>query len=191
MVRVIRLVRPDPTGRSAWSSCLEDLAEGPKDGSGYMLGDVVDASESGFSQYLEQRLGEEDVSRRLPPGRVHCSYRWIVDGAPESGELATGVLGFVAVRHALTPFLFDVAGHIGYCVRPSRRREGIAGQALLAALALADELSVSPVLVTCHDDNSASRATIERAGGEFDDVRRGHRRYWFGASPRPSKSLDV
>lgn len=96
----------------------------------------------------------------------------------------------IRVIQLVRPDLFDVAGHVGYCVRPSRRREGIAGLSLQAALSLADELSIAPVLVTCLEDNAASRATLERAGGDFDDVRQGHRRYWFGAAPRPATPLD-
>ena len=34
------------------------------------------------------------------------------------------------------------------------------------------------VLVTCDEDNAASRATIEGVGGAYEDSRVGTRRYW-------------
>jgi predicted acetyltransferase len=41
---------------------------------------------------------------------------------------------------------------------------------------------IDPVLVTCDLDNVGSRRVIEGAGGVFDDVREGKRRYWVPTS---------
>jgi predicted acetyltransferase len=35
------------------------------------------------------------------------------------------------------------------------------------------------VLLTCDEDNAGSRATIEGAGGTYEDSRAGKRRYWI------------
>ncbi|MEZ5097877.1 MAG: GNAT family N-acetyltransferase [Nocardioides sp.] len=109
--------------------------------------------------------------RRRSPSRVHCSYRWIAD----DGDL----VGFLAIRHALNDFLREEGGHIGYSVRPSRRREGHATLALALALAEARALGIERALVTCDTDNVASARTIERNGGVLEDVRHGKRRYWI------------
>jgi predicted acetyltransferase len=52
------------------------------------------------------------------------------------------------------------------------------------ALVVARAAGVEDVLVTCDDDNAASAAIIERAGGVLEDVRArpdgiGMRRYWI------------
>ena len=107
------------------------------------------------------------------PGRVHCSYYWIVEDGQEE------ILGFLAIRHDLNDFLFNYGGHIGYSVRPSARRRGIATAALAESLRLAPALGIEDVLVTCVEDNKASRAVIEANEGRYEDSRDGFRRYWF------------
>jgi predicted acetyltransferase len=92
-------------------------------------------------------------------------------------------LGRITLRHELTDALLTWGGHIGYAVRPSARRRGHASAALRRMLALAGDRGIDPVLVTCDLDNSASRLVIEGAGGEFEDVREGKRRYWVPAGP--------
>lgn len=41
------------------------------------------------------------------------------------------------------------------------------------------EADINPVLITCHNTNPASRATILSQGGVLEDVRRGVERYWL------------
>lgn len=89
-------------------------------------------------------------------------------------------VSFLAIRHRLNDFLLELGGHIGYSVRPSRRREGHAGAALALAVREArDHLDLRHVLVTCDEDNVASLRTIESTGGILEDTRQGKRRYWI------------
>lgn len=107
-------------------------------------------------------------------------YFWITDAADPGPEPAGGSLvGFLAFRHRLNPWLLEQGGHIGYSVRPSRRREGHARRALAHAVRRAPELGVERVLVTCDVANRASAATIEANAGVLEDVRAGLRRYWI------------
>ncbi len=99
-----------------------------------------------------------------------CSYFWVTDGHE--------VIGSLAVRHELSAWLLEEGGHIGYSIRPSRRREGHASRALALALDRARDLGLDRVLITCDLDNEPSRRTIERNGGVLEDVRAGKRRYW-------------
>jgi predicted acetyltransferase len=107
-------------------------------------------------------------------GRVRCTYRWIVEG--------DRVLGGIALRHELNDFVLRV-GHIGYGIRPSSRRRGLATWALGRTLEEARVLGLDRVLITCEVDNIASMKTIERHGGILDDVRDTEhgtvRRYWI------------
>ena len=97
------------------------------------------------------------------------------------------ILGFIAIRHRLTTYLFDQGGHIGYSVRPSARRQGIASAALELGLTEARGLGISPVLVTCDEDNVASRRTIEKAGGQYENSVEGKRRYWIDDGTMPAR----
>jgi predicted acetyltransferase len=74
-------------------------------------------------------------------------------------------------------------GHIGYGIRPSGRRRGLATWALGRMLDQARRLGLARVLIVCEAGNLASAKTIERHGGVLEDVRdTGHgtvRRYWI------------
>ncbi|NYE37802.1 putative acetyltransferase [Nocardioides cavernae] len=105
---------------------------------------------------------------------VPCTTLWWVDGDAYIGRLA--------IRHVLNDFLLEVGGHIGYDVRPTRRREGHATLMLQQALPWARELGIDPALVTCDLDNVGSVRVIEAAGGVLEDVRGVKRRYWVPTS---------
>lgn len=116
-----------------------------------------------FDVWVETLLVEADASYPVPEGRVTATTLWIV----EDGNY----LGAVNLRHYLDDFLREVGGHIGYGIRPSARRRGLARMALDAALARAARLGLDRVLVTCGVDNEGSRRTIETAGGVLEDIR--------------------
>jgi predicted acetyltransferase len=101
---------------------------------------------------------------------VTATSLWIV----EDDE----VLGRVSLRHALTPFLLEMAGHIGYAVRPSARRRGVATRALALTLPHAAARGIDPALVTCDVTNIGSRKVIEANGGVLEDERNGKLRFW-------------
>lgn len=138
-----------------------------------------DVTSQGCAAFVELLLSYADHATELPDGMVHCDYYWIVDEQPESADRTDEVVGFLALRHELNAFLLEEGGHIGYAVRPTRRRQGHATRALGLAVARAAELGLGRLLVTCDDDNRASAATIVANGGVLEDVRRGKERYWI------------
>ena len=90
------------------------------------------------------------------------------------------MLGGIVLRH----FFDDSVGHIGYGVRPTARRRGLASWALGQMLEEARvALSVDRVLIPCLADNRASARTIERNGGVLEGIRSTEhgpvRRYWI------------
>jgi predicted acetyltransferase len=113
----------------------------------------------------------EDAPRRA--GFVPCTTYWYVDGATWIGRLA--------VRHRLTPFLHEQGGHVGYDVRAALRCRGHATAMLRAALPRVAALGIDPVLITCDEDNTASRKVIETCGGLLEDRRGNKLRFWVPA----------
>ena len=67
---------------------------------------------------------------------------------------------------------------IGYWVRASEVRRGIATEALRLVLPECRALGIDPALLTCDTDNAGSARVIEANGGVLEDVRSGKRRYW-------------
>ena len=74
----------------------------------------------------------------------------------------------INVRHELSPALREVGGHIGYCVAPAHRRQGVASAMLAAVLPRCRALGIERALVTCDATNQGSRKTIERNGGVLE-----------------------
>ena len=99
----------------------------------------------------------------VPEGRVVSTQFILTD---ETGR----IYGMLQVRHVLSEYLRNFAGHIGYSVRPSERRKGYAKRMLSMALEFCKrELGLPRVLVACLVENEASRRTILSCGGVFEE----------------------
>ncbi|MBW4030259.1 MAG: GNAT family N-acetyltransferase [Acidobacteria bacterium] len=127
-----------------------------------------------WPQYLEL-LGDLRSDRNLTQGQVPAA----VLAADVDGLL----VGRVSVRFRLNDYLATYGGHIGFAVIEEHRRKGYATEMLYQAIRLANENGISPVLLTCDDDNIGSAAVIEHCGGILestgpDEVGVIFRRYW-------------
>lgn len=111
---------------------------------------------------------------RSPLSQAGFPYWWIVEGDT--------ILGAIALRHRLNDRLLRVLGQIGYGIRPSARRRGLATWALGQVLSTARTYGLDRVLIVCDAGNVASAGVIERQGGVLEDVRDSEygriRRYW-------------
>ena len=78
-----------------------------------------------------------------------------------------GLLNFrpEAMSH---PMLKVYGGHIGYSVKPTKRKMGIGTRMLKDFLPIAKNYGLKEVLVTCHEDNDGSRNIILNNGGVFE-----------------------
>jgi predicted acetyltransferase len=79
------------------------------------------------------------------------------------------IVGKVSVRHELNDYLRNIGGHIGYGVLNEHRGKGYASQMLEGALGYCRSLGLSRVLVTCDENNLASRKVIEKNGGVLEN----------------------
>ena len=118
--------------------------------------------------------------RDLPPDRVGEDKFWLVDDEKKY------FIGEIAIRHRLNDALARRGGHIGYGVRYSEWNRGYGTKMLALALEKAKEMHISPVLITCNDDNLASARVMEKNGfvlgdkinTSIDGEERLTRRYW-------------
>lgn len=81
------------------------------------------------------------------------------------------VVGMIQLRHELNDFLFQYGGHIGYSLCPSERRKGYAKEMLRQCLLYCRTRGMDRVLISCLEDNVASRKTILSQGGVYEDTR--------------------
>jgi predicted acetyltransferase len=166
------LIAPTTRLHTAFLECRDDWGPGlHEDGFGLGADDDVD-SPDGFAAWVRKRLWLAHPAGTPCPAEKHASARWIV----EDGR----VLGGIALRHKFD----DEIGHIGYGVRPSARRRGLASWALGEMLGEARAaLGLDRVLIPCLAGNLASARTIERNGGVLegfrDSVHGPVRRYWI------------
>ncbi len=147
----------------------------------------------GFAFLREQRPGESWADY---VGRVGGWRRGVAlpEGYVPSAFLVAAVgddiVGRAGVRFSDGGEVLTRNGHVGYGVRPAFRRHGYATEMLRQGVVVARAQGVGRVLVTCDDDNVASAAVIERAGGvedapHVDAVRGTKRRFWI--EPRPDE----
>jgi predicted acetyltransferase len=158
----------------SWAECVREFGTETVHGSGIwnLTDGVLDPTPEACAFLIEKAAQEADLTQPPPEGRVHCDQYWVTD--------EDEVIGFVSFRHDLgNEFLRTEGGHIGYSIRPTRRRRGHASRALGLALDRARELGLDRVLVTCDVPNLGSARTIESQGGVFESVVNGKRRYWI------------
>lgn len=85
-------------------------------------------------------------------------------------EADNKLVGVIQVRHYFNDYLEKFGSHIGYSVRPSERRKGYATEMLELILPYCKELGLDKVLVTCLEDNEASRRVIKHNGGVYEST---------------------
>lgn len=129
-----------------------------------------------FPQYLTE-LELKARGEGLPQNRVQSSTFWLIDSDEYIGRLS--------IRHYLNEYLLNYGGHIGYDIRPSRRKRGYGGQILGLGLQEAKKIGLERALLTCKETNTASQKIIEKYGGKLEDIRYHiqknsyYKRYWI------------
>jgi predicted acetyltransferase/GrpB-like predicted nucleotidyltransferase (UPF0157 family) len=150
-----RLIAPDVGYEASYRQAVAELvAEGRSDEAAGLENPTFDA----FVEHLRDLANGVG----LPHGFVAGSTFWLVEDSE--------YLGRVDVRHELTDALRRFGGHVGYLIRPSRRRQGYGTLALALALPECSALGLDRALVTCDVNNLASRRIIEHNRGMLEDV---------------------
>ncbi|MFA6729700.1 MAG: GNAT family N-acetyltransferase [Eubacteriales bacterium] len=106
------------------------------------------------------------------------------------------ILGMINFRHYLNDHLAEIGGHIGYCVRPSERGKGYAKTMLSLCLNQCREFGLEKILLTCDENNVASKRTILACGGVFEITaihdEKAVERYWIALlhTPKPPRNTQ-
>ena len=184
--RVLQLVGPTQRLHAAWSQAHAEWGDGShEDGFGLRPSDDV-VTPTGFATWLARLAAESDPEQTTARGRHRCTYRWIVED--------DRVLGGIVLRQG-DDDLVSWAGHIGYGVRPSARRRGVATWALREMSAVARDHGLGRVLAVCAVDNTASARVIERSGGVLEGIGETPfgpaRRYWIDLRPAGPRAVAV
>ena len=153
----MELARPSTEYQDSYIKAIEEMR-----GEDRLIRLDFDLAEKDFAAFVKD-LNERSEGKGLPPGYVSETIYWLVDG----GEY----IGRISIRHSLTEHLREVGGHIGYDIRPSKRKFGYGTKILELVLPKARDLGLDRVLLTCDETNTASRKIIESNGGVLEDKR--------------------
>ncbi len=145
----MRLVKPTVKYKRSFQNGLKEFL-------------IVDKRSEGDPATVEEYISKTKYHERgihLPKGIVPASTFWLIDN--------NTFIGRVSIRHKLNKNLRNFGGHIGYAIRPSKRKKGYGNKILELALQEAKKLKLQKVLITCDDTNRASQKIIEKKQGEI------------------------
>jgi predicted acetyltransferase len=111
---------------------------------------------------LIRRLERAKDPATVTPGELPYEDFWLMNGEEWIGKLT--------LRTTINELYLHAGGHIGYEIRPSRRRLGYGTALLRLGLEKAKERGLTHVLLTCDETNLGSRKIIEANGGQLENV---------------------
>ena len=154
------LVKPDLTWFGQYNDMMAEWqADGSQIAPWFLDAPFTDIGEfAGFVRMLD------NCTHGAADPRYAATSSYFV--ADENGRL----VGAASLRHYLTVEGFRTWGHIGYGVRPSERRKGYAVRILRLMLEEAAKMKILRVLVGVHEENTASRRTVEKCGGVLENT---------------------
>lgn len=114
-----------------------------------------------FERFLHNLRTQQDWTK-LAPYVVPQRHFWLID--------EDEFIGILSLRCGPDETFIRISGHVGYQIRPSKRRHGYGKELLRQGLQKAKELGFARVLLTCDEDNIASKKVIESNGGQFENA---------------------
>jgi len=152
----MRLVLPSTQYKSAYLHALKET-EG-EIGETKLNRPVTNQS---FEEFVTM-WSDQTKAINLKAGMVPATMYWFIDQEE--------FIGRVHIRHTLNDFLFKYGGHIGYYIKPTKRRMGYGRRILHLALIKAKNMGLTDVLITCDETNTGSQRIIESCGGVLENV---------------------
>jgi predicted acetyltransferase len=152
---MLRLVEPSPEYRAAILAAVPEM---------YAVGEWNVTPEA-FAARFDDMLGELAVVKdpaTAPPGMLPYEDFWLMD--------EDIWIGLLTIRPQINEQYLHSGGHIGYVIRPSKRRSGYGTAILRLGLDKARIRGLQRVLLTCDETNIASRKIIEANGGQLENA---------------------
>ena len=154
---MIKLSKPHERHEKAWHDIVEEIENAGEE----MYPLALSWGLKSFDVYLKH-------TEELSKGE---NLQELVQADTYFLEEEDTILGAINIRWSLNAYLENFGGHIGYGVRPSERNKGYATLMLKLALVICKQRGLSKVLVTCDEGNEASKKTILKCGGKYEDSR--------------------
>jgi len=152
---MLRLVEPAPRYKAA---ILDAVTEMQASGEWDISSDMFAAR---FDTMLRKLAAAKDPAT-APPDVLPYEDFWLIE--------QDTWLGLLTLRPHINKQFLHSGGHIGYVVRPSKRRCGYGTMLLRLGLDKARERGLQCVLLTCDETNIGSRRVIEANGGQFENA---------------------
>jgi predicted acetyltransferase len=173
----MELIKPNIDYKNSFLQAVQEFQSiDPEDRNEDYTALNIEQLSNNFSEYVSTVISQSE-GKNLPEGYVPQSNFWLVD--------KNEFIGRVSIRHSLTDHLLKEGGHIGYDIRPSKRRLGYGKKILELSLLKAKELGIQKVLVTCDETNIGSKKIIEANSGILENSLKIHEgkpkilRYWI------------
>lgn len=155
----LELIKPTKElEKEAFEYKQEHIENGESELHGSALFDKIDI----YDDWLKL-LKANSKEKTVDPNWVVSSTFFVVRKSDQK------IIGMIDIRHTLNDFLRKYGGHIGYGIRPSERRKGYALQVLKMGLEYARQIGLTKVMLACYSENLASRKTIEKCNGSFEN----------------------
>ena len=173
----MELILPTKKYWSSFKDCLKDFHDNPTPYDTEAVKKSFDISD--FQTYKE-KTKQKQFGKNLLEGNVPYTTFWAIQDDT--------VVGLLNLRHYLTDALKIRGGNIAYNIRPSERRKGYASLCLKLICKYAwDNFNISELLITCHENNTASYGVMKKVmqenGGhkDLDTVSDNHlvKRVWI------------
>ena len=161
---MINLVTPATCYRDSFlAGAAEFAAQGHIDSTyATYLGFDLTRLEQEFNHFVEKIIKLADDIKRYKGWHPDHVY-WLVHDNEYIGQSS--------IRPDLgTMYLITYGGHIGYSIRPKYRQQGYGQQILGLTLEKARLIGLRKILITCDEDNIASKKIIEANGGVFEQA---------------------
>jgi predicted acetyltransferase len=156
----MQLVSPAARYKESFLQAIEEYQKIKATDRLYVYALNLEDLKKNFRSHLHQLL-DEAIGQNLPKRYVPQTTFWLVD--------KDEFIGTATIRHRLTDKLLREGGHIGYDIRPSKRKKGYGKKLLALALPKAKELGIDRALITCDENNIGSKKIIEANGGVFEN----------------------
>jgi len=170
----MELVLPSVKYKEGYLGALEEAKTDP----GNQIAKLQEPKDGEAFESFVEHFYNEMKGVNLPEGYVPATMFWLID----NGEF----IGRVQIRHELTDHLLKHGGHIGYYIRPSKRKMGYGKKILEMALLEAKKMGFGKVMLSCNDNNVGSIRIIEDNGGVLENIVESEtagqpkkRRYWI------------